>query len=239
MAYVSYLVTNLINGKRYVGITNKTIQKRWTRHCKDAMNGVTNLLQRAISKYGSEAFIIVELHTYADAGEAKKDEVRLIADLKTFSFDADSHGYNMTRGGGGAMGYRFSDEQKAKMSARAKETNAMRGKTHSEETKRQMSESHKRTVHSPETLEKMRERAIQMGKLNIGKKHTEQSRKKMSEGHKIPVQQRSVEGELIAEFPSALDAEASTGVKKQHIWRCCNGIRKSAKGFTWCYASLR
>lgn len=239
MSYVSYLVTNLINGKRYVGITNKTIQKRWDRHCKDAMNGATNLLQRAIRKYGKSAFTIVELHTYASAVEAKSDEIRLIAELKTFSFDVDSLGYNMTRGGDGAIGYRFSDEQKAKMSARAKESNPMRGKMHSEETKRQMSESHKLTIHSPETLEQMQLRCAQMGKRNTGKKHSEQARKNMSEGHKIPIQQCSIDGVLVAEYPSALDAEASTGVKRQHIWRCCNGIRKSAKGFTWRYASYR
>ena len=237
MAYVSYLVTNVINNKRYVGITNKTIHKRWARHCQDAKNGVTNLLQRAIIKYGIESFTIEELHTYASAIEAKKDEIRLIAELKTFSFDVDSLGYNMTRGGDGASGYRFSDEQKAKMSTRAKEANPMKGKKHSEETKRQMSESHKLTVHTAETIERMRDRAIQMGKGNVGKKHNEQSRKNMAEGHKVPVQQCTIDGVVIIEYPSALDAEISTGTKRQHIWRCCNGIRKSTKGFTWRYAA--
>jgi hypothetical protein len=55
----AYLVTNLHNGKRYVGIiatSGKTINKRWREHCYEASYDSKKLLHRAIRKYGETAF---------------------------------------------------------------------------------------------------------------------------------------------------------------------------------------
>ena len=43
-------------------------------------------------------------------------------------------------------------------------------------------------------------------------------------------------GELLATFPSTMEAGRKTGINQSHICSCCNGNRKSAGGFVWGYA---
>ena len=57
-----YLITNLVTGKRYVGKTTKTIEKRWIDHKTGAKRGGRTPLQRALRKYSSENFIIDPLN---------------------------------------------------------------------------------------------------------------------------------------------------------------------------------
>ena len=42
-------------------------------------------------------------------------------------------------------------------------------------------------------------------------------------------------GELLAIFPSTMEAERVTGIANQHISKCCNGKLKSAGGYIWKY----
>ena len=43
-------------------------------------------------------------------------------------------------------------------------------------------------------------------------------------------------GELLATFPSLMEAERVTGIDKSNISKCCNGKYKSAGGYIWRYA---
>ena len=43
-------------------------------------------------------------------------------------------------------------------------------------------------------------------------------------------------GELLATFPSTIEAWRITGIAKQNISACCNGKRKSTGGYIWRYA---
>ena len=45
--------------------------------------------------------------------------------------------------------------------------------------------------------------------------------------------QYDLNGRLLAEFVSAKDAEVNTGIN--HVYRCANGLRKSAGGYVWKY----
>ena len=42
-------------------------------------------------------------------------------------------------------------------------------------------------------------------------------------------------GELLATFPSLMEAERVTGINKGNICSCCNGKRKSVGGYIWRY----
>ena len=54
-----YAITNLINGKQYVGVTVTSIDARWRGHCSEALRDVTDTkLSRAIRKYGKKGFKI-------------------------------------------------------------------------------------------------------------------------------------------------------------------------------------
>ena len=66
--------------------------------------------------------------------------------------------------------------------------------------------------------------------LNHGT-HNERSAKARSK----PVLQLSLSGELIREWPSTMEC-GRNGFVQQGVVACCNGKRKTHKGFKWCYA---
>jgi len=85
---VIYIITNKQNGKRYIGKTSRTLEKRWYYHCKESEYGSNTHLHRAIRKYGVSNFIIEKLCDGLD-----EEEVKMI------SFYTPE--YNMTKGGDG------------------------------------------------------------------------------------------------------------------------------------------
>ena len=47
--------------------------------------------------------------------------------------------------------------------------------------------------------------------------------------------QLTTSGELVAHFPSSMEAFRSTGINPSHIQECCRGKRRTAGGFVWSY----
>ena len=58
---------------------------------------------------------------------------------------------------------------------------------------------------------------------------------KLNNKHSVPVFQYSIDGEYLAEYPSAAEAERQTGVNYAEISSCCHGKRKHAYGFQWSF----
>ncbi len=96
-----YVVTNLINGKQYVGKTCKTVEEQWKNHLEKARAGKRNHLYRAIRKYGSNVFVAEGLTTCSTIEQLNELEKMWIILLRTYSLDS---GYNMTFGGDGCSG---------------------------------------------------------------------------------------------------------------------------------------
>ena len=94
MAYI-YQITNDINGKIYIGKTERTIEERFKEHCKDytRRDYEKRPLYRAMKKYGVEHFHI-ELLEETDNPEER--EVYWIEQKRSFK-----EGYNATLGGDG------------------------------------------------------------------------------------------------------------------------------------------
>lgn len=110
-ASIVYMATNTVNGKRYIGITRLTLDKRRECHFMHARmpNGRAQHFYRAIRKHGESAFafaIVVHCDSYKAAGA---EERRLIAQLQPE--------YNKTEGGEGILGHRHNAETRRKMSA--------------------------------------------------------------------------------------------------------------------------
>lgn len=109
-----YTITNLVNGKQYVG---QTIQfpaiKRWKRHIADVYK-LDTILYRALRKYGIEKFSFKVIDSCLSNEELNEAEIDWIEALNTFRGD----GYNMTSGGDS---YIMSEEQKKKISASLKQ----------------------------------------------------------------------------------------------------------------------
>ena len=62
--------------------------------------------------------------------------------------------------------------------------------------------------------------------------------KRVAEALSQKVQMFEKQGNLLASFPSIVEASRVTGVNHGHIWSCCNGERQSGGGFGWRYQVL-
>ena len=102
MGYI-YVITNLINSKKYVGKTITTIDERWQEHCLDSKKERCNKrpLYDAFNKYGIENFKIEELEYIKDNKKLKDREIYWINELQTYG----RNGYNATKGGDGKILY--------------------------------------------------------------------------------------------------------------------------------------
>ena len=58
---------------------------------------------------------------------------------------------------------------------------------------------------------------------------------RMSEKISKTVYQYTMDGEIVAEYPSTMEVERQLGYAQSHISQCCNGKRKTANGFIWRY----
>ena len=175
-----YLITNTVNDKKYVGITADTIDKRFRKHVNDAMLRKNNMvLHKAIRKYGGNSFE-VSLLDIAKTHEQLKDlEYHYIKQYEA----KVPHGYNLTDGGEGIWGYKFTEEQKNRLSEAhlgQKAWNKGLGNYHSEETLRRMSESQK----GKKTKSPSKETRLKIAKALTGSKRTDAAKKKMSDANK-------------------------------------------------------
>ena len=112
-AGVIYVLTNLINGMKYVGKTERGYEARWDQHIALANGNSQCYIHRAIRKYGVENFsaeVVQHCHTSETLNKA---EIWWIKKLRTFGPD----GYNTTTGGDGVIGCKATKSVLKKMSA--------------------------------------------------------------------------------------------------------------------------
>ena len=88
-----YLVTNLVNGKKYVGQTVLTLEKRWQKHC--SVGSRCNALLAAITKYGRHSFSVMEIATAQTKAELDAMESCAVDAHQSLA----PHGYNLRAGG--------------------------------------------------------------------------------------------------------------------------------------------
>ena len=116
---IAYLITNQQNGKQYVGITTRNIDRRWYEH-KYVSNSCGKLLAKAIKKYGEDSFTIEHIASaIGDVDNLKSIEQDLIGQFNT----KVPNGYNLTDGGDGVSGKPRSEETKRKISEALKARN--------------------------------------------------------------------------------------------------------------------
>lgn len=244
---IIYKVTNLINGKIYIGQTVRTLEERINQHFYDADKVDGFIFYKAIRKYGRESFNWCIIDSGQSREELNDKEIFWIKFYNSYIKFQNSNGYNMTIGGESLSG----------------EDNPFYGKSHSLETKEKMSEKAKGRKHTELTKKKIGKILSQnySGENNhmYGKKHKEETRKKMSEAHKgvkktlehreniskakfnkansksRGVVQLSLLGEFVAEYETINEAVRSVGSYDTNIIRNCKGETFSAKGYLWMY----
>lgn len=180
-----YLLTNIENGKLYVGKTKSTLQHRWHQHLRDVHNGSTFAIHRAIRKYGKDAFTRRVLAEYPTEEEALVGEREWIEKLGT----RVPNGYNLTEGGRGAVGFKHTEETKAKQRAVALATGRRPpgysppvGTKLPEETKAKMRASQQERRASQPVTDEFRERmrATKLGKPMAPRERTPEEQAKRS-----------------------------------------------------------
>lgn len=98
---VIYKITNLINGKQYIGQTSKyRISDRWSQHKHSARYGKKNYLYNAMRKYGEDNFEFKVIIHNIPVDKLNFYEQLWINKLNTKS----PNGYNLTDGGEGTRG---------------------------------------------------------------------------------------------------------------------------------------
>jgi hypothetical protein len=96
MGYI-YKITNNINGKCYIGKTERTIQVRWSEHIRLSRLKLDLPLYRAFSKYSVNNFSIEEVEQ-CDSAILDEREIYWID-----YFNSYRKGYNCTAGGEGGI----------------------------------------------------------------------------------------------------------------------------------------
>lgn len=170
--FTAYLVTCMVNGKQYIGVTGAPVRTRWLEHCADAMGRMSHTkFHRAIRKYGAEAFTITEIASAKIWEDACVVECALIASYGTFG----PSGYNSTAGGDGTPGVKNSDETRAKKSA------ALKGRKPSEKCLRNLREHldlisekarQRKQGEKPKTKKWSAERRAKASAIRLGRKQT-------------------------------------------------------------------
>lgn len=95
---ILYIAKNHANGKRYIGVTTRSLYSRKKAHFYHALKGSTTKFHRAIRKWGADNFEFSVMETLPNMTAALRREVELIAELKPE--------YNITAGGEGVVGNR-------------------------------------------------------------------------------------------------------------------------------------
>lgn len=157
-----YMTRNNVTGKLYIGKHKRTMDPK---DIDDSWYlGSGKVLKKALAKYGEDNF---ERNIIYECNSA--DQLNYMEQVFISYYNAvdDDTFYNLTSGGEGVIGYKYTEEVKEKMRKPHKPM--------SEEARKNMAR-----VFSEETRKLLSNNAKE--KLT-GIKHTDQSRKNMSEGH--------------------------------------------------------
>ena len=135
-AMVIYVFTNKVNGKIYVGQTQRTFAIRTKQH----LSRQDTYFDRALAKYGLDNFSYEIIDRGDTLEELNEKERYWITEYDCLW----PKGYNLTIGGEGVVGYKHTDEQKRKMSEIKKgkvfgENNSFYGRKHTVESITKMS----------------------------------------------------------------------------------------------------
>lgn len=237
---IIYLIENTYNHKKYIGKTSKNLNVRWKEHIyASTRSNPDSVLHKAINKYGEDAFIVKTLLCNISNDELNHYEKLWIRKLNT----KVPYGYNLTDGGDGVCGYHHTDATKSLLSIKNKSKKLHHGDKvragilkNDGYRKRSMNHSWRANISNSR-------HGKYCGTLNgfYGKHHSLQTRKHLSDVRSTAIEMWSLDGNLIAVFKNALEAQyylismgkTNNKYANSRILEICHGKGKTAYGFVW------
>lgn len=228
------------NNKKYIGITSQKVLKRWAKGLGYA--GCPKFY-KAIQKYKWENIKHEILYKYLSKEEAEQKEIELI---KQYNTTNDNFGYNLAFGGNTTKGYKYTNEQRKKLSISHKgkhigKKNGRYGKHCSEETKLKIKNTLiKKYNEHPELRKKVSER-MKGNKNCLGKKLTQETKNKISISHlksdkKTKYKKPVICIETNIKYNSIKEASRLTNIDGRCIQKVCKGERNTAGKLHWKFA---
>jgi group I intron endonuclease len=241
--YEAYLITNNVNGKRYVGMTKQGYLSRFKDHWWEANHDVRHqsMLHLDMVKYGIESFSVELLESGIAEEDHQEKERYYIATLGTYY--ENPLGYNMTLGGNGTVGYIFTDAD------RAKESEQRKGCTFSAERNAHIKEIMTGREYKQEWKDALS--AARMGRFEgeensfYGRHHSEATKQAIRNANSSEqIEQLDKSGCLVNTFFNLADAGrwVSENVSKAKYTTCATRIREvcvssnpkcTAYGYRW------
>jgi len=221
-----YQVKNKINGMSYIGKTINSFTYRKRKHQEEASRDSRYYFHRALKKYGFNNFEWEILFNSDIDSILCEKERHFIESLETMR----PQGYNLTEGGDGISGYKFSEAVRKKLSIIRK------GKKVSQEVRAKISatkkgipnKGHKGHPISEETRAKI-SKALK-GQTHKGNKNyrpTEETKKKISKALKGHRGNKSKEEEMADPIVSREDIKCDACGKDLTMKKGCNVIMQS------------
>lgn len=228
-----YCLTNLVNGKCYIGQTMKSVHTRWLEHqwyAKKNADATNIVLYRAINKYGAENFNvavikIISRHTRDELKDAlNKEETASIREYDTLK----PKGYNMNEGG-----YEPVLVTRVPIYCFDMDGNYICKYPSMCAAERATGIGH--TLISRACNPNITDRGSAGGFLWSKTMEAPVYNFDQGAGHRRPVRQMDKNGNIIKEFKSITDAANELGIHISLVYKCCIGERKSTGGYRWSF----
>ena len=218
--YTVYKITNTINNKEYIGFHS-------TDDLEDGYLGSGKIIKKAIEKYGPDKFE----KEYIEIFDNKEDAELLEQKLVDLAYVEREDTYNQSLGGNVCILYG--------------ENNGFYGKSHTDDTKKKISEKNAGKKHTKENIEKISMSSKLMWLNNEELKQalskrmkerivSEETRKKISESHKgkklSEESKKKISNSALERFNKYTDEEYNRWYKKTWTKDHKEKISKSLKG---------
>lgn len=216
-----YAITNILNGKVYVGSAAKCISRRWTLHRNDLNSGRhgNRHLQSAWIKYGPHCFQFSVLG-YCAPSECLALEQAWIEEYQSAN---PAFGYNIMPLAGSALGSKRTDEVRAKISR------IQKGKIVSEATRLKISLAQKGRKLSDEFKLKLSQAVRAKGNKshNFGKRRTESQKVTLSQAQLKRFNGQPLSDEYKSKISAALKGRTFSAETRAKISAIHTGMKAS------------
>lgn len=220
-----YKVTNLINGKIYIGQTTTSLEQRKKEHEYRASRGDRQTyFYNALNLYGNQNFKWEIIEYNIDFNELNNREEYWISYYKS---NVKEFGYNMTKGGDNADNLnRWREENPELVSLEAHKGWTKMRQVLSENPEKEQIRKEKAKIgvqkYTKEHIEEIRQRSYQ-----VYLQHKEAQEKVLENNRKKKMKKvRCIETGIV--YESINEAGRQTHNSPSNIKQCCDGVRKSA-----------